>query len=70
MAKVKFNFNTLDADTNQMYQPSDEFVEVSDAFADRLAKHSANGVNFEVQEDRKVKAPEQEAPKAEYKSKK
>lgn len=52
MAKAKFNFKTLDADTNVIYQPSDEFVEVSDAFAKRLAEHSAHGVNFEVEKNK------------------
>lgn len=36
MAKVKFKMNTLDKDTGVLYPMSDEFVDVSDAFAERL----------------------------------
>lgn len=34
--EVKFNVNTLDKDTGTLYPASDEFVNVSDAFAERL----------------------------------
>lgn len=34
--EVKFNVSTLDKDTNILYPASDEFVSVSDAFAERL----------------------------------
>lgn len=49
MAKVKFLVKALDKVDNISYPASNEFVEVSDAFADRLKKHSGNGSMWEFQ---------------------
>lgn len=48
MANVKFNVDVVDSDSQVRYVASDEFVEVSDAFAKRLASHPAHGESFEV----------------------
>lgn len=42
MAKVKFNTTTLDRDTGISYAPSDEFVDVSEQFAERIKALQAN----------------------------
>jgi hypothetical protein len=47
MAEVKFNINTLDKDTGILYPQSDEFVSVSDAFAERLKQADKKGENYE-----------------------
>lgn len=41
MAKVKFKVRSLDRDTKQVYPASDEFVEVTSAFAERIKKLQA-----------------------------
>lgn len=50
MAKVKFNMKTLDADTQYEYLPSDEFVEVSEAFVNRLRAADPSGLIAKFEE--------------------
>lgn len=64
MHKVKFNTRTLDKATGAIYEPSNEFVEVSEAFALRikeLQKDVRHADSFEFQ-SAKVEKP-QSAPK-------
>ena len=56
MAKVKFNIKTLDKSSGKMFEPSNEFVEVSEAFAKRIKeimknKFNAKGYEFEGESD-------------------
>lgn len=57
MAKVKFNVKAVDKDTQKVYPASAEFVDVSDAFADRLkALQKSSDLHknsFEFQEEPK-----------------
>lgn len=60
MAKVKFNVKAVDRDTQVVYPVSAEFVDVSDAFADRLkALQKASDLHknsFEFQDGRTKEA--------------
>lgn len=52
MAKVKFNIKTLDKATGVIHEPSNAFVEVSEAFAKRIkeiqsVKGNEKGYEFE-----------------------
>ncbi len=68
MAKVKFNVKALDRDTKTVYPISDEFVEVTDAFAKRIKalmevdKNHAKSFEFEQDKESKVK-PAKSTPK-------
>lgn len=68
MAKVKFNVKALDRDTAKVYPVSDEFVEVTDAFAKRLKvlidsdKSLAKSYEFEQDKESKAK-PAKSTPK-------
>lgn len=53
MAKVKFNIKTLDKSSGKTFEPSNEFVEVSEAFAKRIReiqKHPANKDGYEFKQ--------------------
>jgi len=65
MANVKFNVDVVDSDSQVRYVASDEFVEVSDAFAKRLTAHAAHGDSFEV-EGYEAPDTEMEAVRAEF----
>jgi len=61
MAKVKFNVKAKDRDTQKVYPASDEFVEVTDAFARRIKalmevdKRHAKSFEFEKEKPAKAK---------------
>lgn len=58
MAKVKFNIKTLDKSSGVMFEPSNEFVEVSEAFAKRLKAIQmieANKNAYEWEAEKEVK---------------
>ena len=66
MAKVKFNVKAKDRDTQKVYPASDEFVEVTDAFAKRIKslmevdKNHAKSFEFEKVKEVKAKATKEE----------
>lgn len=49
MQSVKFKSTVLDKDTRFEYPASDEFVEVSDTFADRLRESDPKGERFQFE---------------------
>lgn len=60
MAKVKFNIRTLDKATGVIHEPSNEFVEVSEAFAKRIkeiqsVKGNEKGYEWEAAKESKPK---------------
>ena len=61
MKKVKFNSKVIDKDTQTEYLVSDEFVEVSDTFADRLKEVDPDGIHFEFEGGAKRGRPKKDA---------
>lgn len=59
MARVKFNTSALDRDTGVSYDPSDEFVDVSEKFAERIKQlqdsDSRHKESFEFEQVKKAK---------------
>lgn len=57
MVKVKFNTTILDRDSGETHYPSDEFVEISEAFAKRIKEIQSEDVRHKDSFEFEKKSP-------------